>query len=454
MRKETMVLPITTDNSRRNSLEILCGLIHWRNKFRKQRKSALDSFHHSHDSSGPRLKEFVREDVYLMDNTNKRLRVNLLANGLISRLRASIPEAGMDNHAIQKIKRDSLKDFMQLDQLNKQFTSEMNRASNRLEQESMKLLHRHKQMQKQSEIQRRQLCRLESSMRSSFESCSMSPLSLAIESGASSVGLENNTFSEFAWVDKDDQSHVKMFKHKGVFQPTNKYMSPSRIESLHISPRGRQTETDSNIHEASRTTDNESPVDLIPKSRMNKKELSVSWSRQRRIYTKTNSEIVSAISGTVGDSSRADSHSNTINPENESKIKFTARRLQSLKSAKNDMFLCKSSRNTQSRCKVETIGLMWKLPHEIGTSEKTCKHKSQSPFVGQSHNLMPVTIALNKEGLSTKKQQWQVKQIQSLSTTDMYNKWIEKIELLKSNESIETGLQSLPNRRNNVSVAQ
>lgn len=411
---------------------------------KSRRRSRRESKKKKEPVLGPITKELVREDVYLMDNKNRRFNTNLLANSLTARLRKNLPEGVVENETIQKIRRDSLKDFLHLDNLERQYTSELNRESSRLDKESLQLLKRQKQMQKQSEIQRRKQDRLESSLRSRSGLSSASLFPLLTSNGYSSAEPEKETFPEFSTVDKDDQSHVKVFKLKGVYQPTNKYSS--RIEPLELSPRDKTTK-ENNLQESLKMADRDSPVDLPSKSRMSKKGLRVSWSRQSRYYPDGTSETDYIRSPSIIEAradtriSHADTRSDVNSPNREIGTKSPMKRtFNSRLSMRSDTFLFQNKQNYKGRRKIETIGLKWKIPPGV-ESNPVVEPTSPRPVTkqanhnqGLSHNLMPVTKALDKEGMSTRKKCWHVQKIQSVSTVEMYKAWLEKLEMLKTNE--------------------
>lgn len=420
--------------SRNENAEVLRSKRRSRRESRRQREIPV---------LGPRIKELVREDVYLMDNKSRKIHTNLLANSLTARLRKNLPEGVVENDVIQKIRRDSLKDFVHLEHLEKQYTNELNRESSRLDKESLQLLKRQKHMKKQSEIQRRKQDRLESSLRSRSGLSSASLLPLLTENGNSSLEQQKETYPEFASVDKDDQSHVKVFKLNGVFQPTNKYSS--RIEPLELSPRDKTTSKENNLHESLKMADSDSPVDLPTKSRMSKKGLRVSWSRQSKYYPDGTSET-DYIRSPSNAETRADTRTSQIDmrsdansPERDVGTKTpTKRTFNSRLSMRSDTFLLQNKHNYKGRRKIETIGLKWNIPpggeaHPVvePTSPRTVP---KTVTRGLSHNLMPVTTAMSKEGISTRKTCWQVQKVQSLSTIEMYKAWLEKLEMLKTNE--------------------
>lgn len=389
--------------------------------------------------------ELVSEDVYLMDNKSRRITSNLLANSLTARLRKNLPEGVIENDTIKKIRRDSLKDFVYLDNLQRQFTSEMQRENSRLDKESYQLLKRQKQLHKQSEIQRRKHDKLASSLRSRSDLSSASLPPLLFDEANQSLDQTKETFPEFAFVDKNDQSHVKVFKLKGVYQPMNKYSS--RIEPFEISSKEKEDNKTPVDDAGSRLPDTVMPIDLGPKtSRSSKKGLRVSWSRQSKYYADVPRVDTAR---TDAQASQTDNRSETASPA--SCMKGHPRRMfNSRLSMRSDTFLIQSSKTFKGRRKVETIGLQWKLPprtpsHPVPEMVPQPKLLKE-PNPGLSHNLMPVTTAMQKEGLSAKKVCWQVQKPQNLSQMESYRSWLQKLEMLKCRESVESSLHHIPDR--------
>ncbi|KAH3847965.1 uncharacterized protein LOC127873762 [Dreissena polymorpha] len=404
----------------------------------------------------------VREDVFLMDNKVRRVQTNLLANSLTARLKKNLPEGVIENEAINKIRRDSFKDFQHLDNLERQYTSELHRESNRLDKETYQLLKRHKQLQKQSEMSRRKQDKLEASLRSRSGMSSVTLFPIAGESGGGESVVHRDTFPEFASVDKDDMSHVKVFKIKGVYMPTNKYSS--RIEPLELSPRDKAAlvKENTNIQDSLRMADNGTPVDLPSKSRMSKKGLRVSWSRQSRFYPEeslANESLLDEMSRTVTQMSFADSRTTALTPDQTVKPMtkrpdgFSNRVFNSRLSVRSDTFLIQNSKHFKGRRKIDTIGLTWKIPPAMQHSpipECPSPHRhARMSISGVSHNLMPVTTAMQQQGRSTKKVCWQVQKPPPLKSLQMYQSWIEKLEQLKRHDRhYESGLPGIPNRAN------
>ncbi|KAL4238890.1 hypothetical protein ACF0H5_003597 [Mactra antiquata] len=401
---------------------------------------------------GPIEPELVQEDIYLMDNRNRRATINLLANSLTARIKKNLPDGTVDNDAIRKMRRDSLKEFAQLDNLHRQYTSEMHREASRLDKETFQILKRQKQLHKQSEMQRRSQDRLESSMRSRSGMSSASLPPLEDNSGANTAD-QRDEFPEFATVDKDDQSNVKVFKLNGIYQPTNKYKS--RIEPLDIG-REKPTVKENNLQESLKMADKSSPVDLPPKSRMTKKNLRVSWSRQSRYYPDDASEIGSVMSQARTETrmSQVDMRSSNASPDRASNVhsKAPRRNFNSRMSVRSDTFLLQKQFG-RGRQKIETIGLKWKILPGASQHPETEVPRLSVKQPEVSHNLMPVTTAMQKEGRNTKKVCWQVQKIQNLSSVEMYKAWVRKLEKLKTS-AIDDRLNASPSRSNFTVMTQ
>ena len=390
--------------------------------------------------------ELVREDVYLMDSKSKRISANLLANSLTARLRKNLPEGVMDHEHIKKIRRDSLKDFVHLDNLQRQFNSEMQRENSRLDKETYHLLKRQKQLQKHSEMQRRKHDKLSSSLRSRSDLSSASLPPLLLDECNQSVDQTKEVFPEFAKVDKDDQSHVKVFKLKGVYQPMNKYHN--RIEPFQVTSKDSVNKVEqTNGEHTARSVETMTAIDLGPRtSRTMRKGLRVSWSRQSKYYVEAPRMDTAR---TDGQTAYVDSRSENTSPD--ASIKGQPRRMfNSRLSMRSDSFLIQSSKTFKGRRKVETVGLQWKLPPKAPTHpvpEMAPQVKPiREPNQGRSRNLVPVTSALAKEGLSAKTVCWQVQKPQRLSQMENYTSWLGKLELLKCRESVESSLHQIPDR--------
>lgn len=402
--------------------------------------------------SYPRIPELVREDVYLMDNKRRKVQANLLANSLTARIRQTIPaELNVKPNTMQKIRRDSLKDLLHLDNLNKQYTSEMNWEASRLEKESFKLIRRQNQLKRQSENQQKQFERLEAMSRSRSDLSSAS-LPRLVDSSASNLlesperEVHSDVFPEFADVDKDDASHVKVFKHGGIFRPQNKYSSTIDLE---IAPKLKNS---NNLRDSLQMADNESPSDLPSKSRlsrMSKKGLRVSWSSNSQYFNNTDEYNMAdspmysqSDMRTPGLNSRADSREDNVR---------TPSTTASFKSIKSDSYLLKKS-FTKGRSKVDTVGLKWR----VEPNTRNLAHNPASPHgrVRQSsgrlsRNLNPVTTALDREGTSPEKLRWHVKEVHSKSTMEMYQAWLQKVEMLRGNhDTLPAHINALPNRAN------
>ena len=111
------------------------------------------------------VQEFVREDVYLI-NRKSKIDKNLLANSLTAKLKQNIPaDIAVNGDLMNKIRRESLKDLVQLNNLNKQINNEMQIESTRIDSQSQQLMRRQEQMKKQSEYLRKNQEKITSQIR-------------------------------------------------------------------------------------------------------------------------------------------------------------------------------------------------------------------------------------------------------------------------------------------------
>ena len=413
----TTVLPGHETESRRAG-EYLPQIVTHRDKKTKfkRRDSSSD------ESISEPLKELVEEDVFLMDSRLQRMTPNLLANSLAARLRQSIPEnVNVGQSAMNKLRRDSLKELVYLENLNRQYTNEMNWESHRLDKESYQLLKRHSQMKKHSEHQKKNQEKLESQMRARSGFSSVSLLPRLVDSGASTIEspLRQKTkenFAEYDFVDKEDNSFVKVFKFKGVFQLQNKYGSRNELP--------KSTKPGDNSQELT-AVESDSPIDLPFKSK-SRKGLSVTWS-QSQYYSNTegHSDIDSK------SPSRTDTRTETSMSREE--LGRTPVPLRPRPSIKNESVMWRKPNFSKGKSKVETIGVKWQIPAEEkqSKSERRSRQNRPPPLHGVSRNLVPVTQALDREGMSPTRLKWAVRPMRSPSTEIMYKSWVEKLEELK-----------------------
>ena len=372
--------------------------------------------------TGDPVKEFVREDVFLMENKAQRINTNLLANSLRARVRHSVPDnVNVGQAAMNKLRRESVKNFVYLDNLNKQYTGEMNWESNRLDKESNKLVKRHHNMRKHSEQQKKNQEQLESQLRTRSGFSSVSLLPRLVDSSASgtfeSPDQEKDKkpdFSDFDFVDKDDQSFVKVFKYKGIFQRQNKYGNRNDLDLLKQASAPPQEE------------DSDDPVDLPYKSK-SRKGLSVTWSSQSQYYSNDgNSDI------DLKSPSRCDTRTETLVSSMSREITDTPDTTISMRSVKSDSFMWRKPKYSKGKSNVNTIGLKWQVPAE-GKLDK--REKQPRNRILHVRNLNPVTKALDREGTSPTRMKWQVHQMRSPSAMDMYMEWIEKLDNAKRSPS-------------------
>ena len=398
--------------------ENLPPLLSNRDQIRKSKRRRSSS---SEESLRDPVKELVKEDLYLMENKVQRVNTNLLANSLAVRLRQSIPEnVNVGQTAMNKLRRDSLKDLVYLDNLNRKYTNEMNWESNRLDKESFQLIKRHNNMKKQSEHQQKNQEKLEAQMRTRSGFSSVSLLPRLVDSVASTIEPHEKIkekLSSFAFVDKEDSSFVKVFKLNGVFQPQNKY--GSRNDLYWLPPKTKKNGTGS---QDLTIIDSDSPIDLPFKSK-SRKGLSVTWSSQSQFYS---NDVVSGIDSRT--TSRTDTRADTVSTSLSREEKgATPNNLKSLRSVRSDSVMWKKPKYTKGRSKVDAIGLKW----QVSKDSKKEKLPQQLGRQSRGRNLVPVTTALDREGMSPTRMKWHVHPIQSPSAMDSYVDWIEKLDDLK-----------------------
>lgn len=403
----------------------------------KHKQKRRDSSSSDESISGDPVKEFVREDVYLMENKSQRINTNLLANSLRARLRHSVPEnVNVGQVAMNKLRRESLRNFVYLDNLHKQYTNEMNWESNRLDKESNQLVRRHHHLKKHSEQQKKNQEKLESQLRTRSGFSSVSLLPRLVDSSASTIETpvpekDKNDFSDFAFVDKEDSSFVKVFKYKGIFQRQNKYGNRNDLDLLKSKQSGA-TAQDGN-------DDSDSPVDLPYKSK-SRKGLSVTWSSQSQYYTNAGNSDLDSKSP-----SRCDTRTETLVSSLSREINNdTPDTTISMKSVKSDTFMWRKPKYSKGKSNIDTIGLKWQVPAERKLDKREKQPRNKILHV---RNLNPVTKALDREGRSPSRMKWQVHQVRSPSAMDMYLDWIEKLDNAKRSPSSMSRSPDLKPRR-------
>lgn len=396
----------------------------------------------SEDSvTGDPVKEFVREDVYLMENKAQRINTNLLANSLRARVRNNVPDnINVGQGAMNRLRRESVKNFAY--NLNKQYTGEMNWESNRLDKESNQLVKRHNHMRKHSEQQKKNQEKLESQLRTRSGFSSVSLLPRLVDSSASGTietpeqDKDKPDFSDFDFVDKEDPSFVKVFKYKGIFQRQNKYGNRNDFDLLKQSGAPNQDANDGS----------DSPVDLPYKSK-SRKGLSVTWSSQSQYYGhEGNSDI------DLKSPSRCDTRTEILVSSMSREITDTPDTTISMRSVKSDSFMWRKPKYSKGKSNIDTIGLKWKVPAE-GKLDK--REKQPRNRILHVRNLNPVTKALDREGTSPTRMKWQVHQVRSPSAMDMYLEWIEKLDNAKRSPSSMSRSPDLkPSRASRVSYVK
>lgn len=411
------------------------------------------------------VNEFVREDVFLI-NRKYKVDKNLLTNSLSSKLRKNVPkEVAVNGELMHRLRRESLKDLVHLDNLNKQYDSEMQMEANRIDSQSQQLVRRQEQMRRQSEYLRKNQDKIRAQIRgrsgntsskvSSLPTLKMSPslhLSNTSEDDPNGgrethAGRENlsrgssrdsakkrkelkSNFHMFpVEYENEDPTFVKHFKHMGLFQPHNKYPSindnnsPERsilrktygmpeYEVLTLSMK------DSDIY-------SEAGSSVTCKSEQKsqkKKGLRVTWT---------------GLDGEIDDSKTPTTYYTSQSPTDSISVK-------SFKSDSNAQPVTFTRKN-----KFDTVGIKWRMPPQ----SMRASNSANGRYRKVSHNLNPCASAMNKFGTSVTKQKWAVPTMTSnTSTYELYKNWLEKLEHLKSPND-EKVYHVQPNQTSNQSVS-
>ncbi|XP_060077667.1 uncharacterized protein LOC132557188 [Ylistrum balloti] len=403
------------------------------------------------DSNEQCVKEIVCKDVYLMDKTGGRFDKNLLANSLTAKLKQNIPgEFTTKRHVMHKLRREGLKDYVHLENLNKKYDSEMQVQTNKLDNESNLLLRRHEKMRKQSEYQRKNQEKIRSQIRnpslkqgdaassvfpqikyfSQAHAASHPPDDATVEVHPSHQ-LETAAFPSFS-VDTHDPTNVKVFKYQGIFQPQNKYSS--RRTSVRSSGSGGILKRDMNTPEYEVLTlsledGTESRASSKNRGDKKRKGLRVTWSGVEREFEKgrQNQDDLPC----HDNSSRGDDVASTTS---------------TTKSSGYGIHYRQSKRN-----KIENIGIKWKLPPGSKQSNRAVKSATATYTASsRSRNLMPVSGGLQQTGMSVTRTRWHVPSAPPLSSYDLYREWLYKLDKLKSPMEPKEFLKEVPAMDNKI----
>lgn len=406
------------------------------------------------------VQEFVREDVYLI-NRKSKLDRNLLANSLTAKLKQSIPgEVAINGGLMQKIRRESLRDLVQLNNLNKQIDSEMHMETNRIDSQSQQLVRRQEQMRRQSEYLRKNQDKIRSQIRgrsgdtsskvSSLPSLKMSPsvyLGTAMdndsrntcsrESSRNSAKKRKDLKSNFHMFpveyENEDPTFVKHFKHMGLFQPHNKY--PHLNDKQH--PEKSILRKSYGMPEYEILTLSMNEADLYSEDGS-----SVSSKQDQRSQKKKGLRVT----WTGIDRESDDKSATTFHTQSQSPTESV-----SVKSFKSDSVIQPVGLTKTEKSKVDSIGIKWKLPPQ---GMRPSSHSAGFRSRKISHNLMPCASAMNKFGTSITKQKWAVPAMTSnISTYELYKNWLEKLEILKNPNEGKLYQQHGVNQTSNESVS-
>lgn len=409
--------------------------------------------------------EFVREDVYLI-NRKSKIDKNLLANSLTAKLKQNIPaDIAVNSDLMNKIRRESLRDLVQLNNLNKQIDNEMQIESNRIDSQSQQLMRRQEQMRKQSEYLRKNQEKITSQIRgrsgntsskvSSLPSLKMSPsvylgTALDIESHDSysrassrdsgknrrERDLKSNVHMFPVEYENEDPTYVKHFKHMGLFQPHNKYHSmnekqypeKSILRKSYAMPEYEILTLSMKDYDMN-SEDGSSVSSKQDQKQQKKKGLRVTW--------------------TDVDRESDDKSANTCHTQSQSQSPTES---LSVKSFKSDSVVPSSNSSKAGKNNIESIGIKWKLPPK---GIRVTSHSANPRCRKISHNLMPCASAMNKYGTSVTKQKWAVPTMTSnTSTYDLFKNWLGKLEQLKNpNDGKAYHEQQGTNQTSNESVS-
>ncbi|XP_063429887.1 uncharacterized protein LOC134712358 isoform X1 [Mytilus trossulus] len=384
------------------------------------------------------VEEFVKEDVYLI-NRKTKVDKNLLANSLTAKLRQGIPgEVAVNGGLMNKIRRESLKDLVQLNHLNKQLSNEMQMEANRIDSQSQQLVRRQEQMKRQSEYLRKNQDKIRSQIRgrsgntsskvSSLPTLKMSSsayTSTALDDEHRRENLSRTSSRDSAKQRKDlksnfnmfpveyeneDPTYVKHFKHMGLFQPHNKYHhlnekqfpEKSILRKSYFMPEYEiltLSMKDSDLN----SEDGSSVSSKQDQKSQKKKGLRVTWTGLDR---------------------ETDDRSATTYYTSQSPTDSV-----SVKSFKSDSNAQPVSFTKPGKSKLDCVGIRWKLPPQGMRSSLSAGNRPKRV----SHNLHPCASAMNKFGTSITKQKWAVPTMTSnTSTYELYKNWLAKLELLKN----------------------
>lgn len=384
------------------------------------------------------VEEFVKEDVYLI-NRKSKVDKNLLANSLTAKLRQGIPgEVAVNGGLMNKLRRESLKDIVQLNHLNKQLNNEMQMEANRIDNQSQQLVRRQEQMKRQSEYLRKNQDKIRSQIRgrsgntsskvSSLPTLKMSPTtytstalddetrreSLSRTSSRDSAKQRKELKSNFNMFpveyENEDPTYVKHFKHMGLFQPHNKYHhlnekqcpEKSILRKSYYMPEYEiltLSMKDSDLN----SEDGSSVSSKQDQKSQKKKGLRVTWTGLDR---------------------ETDDRSATTYYTSQSPTDSV-----SVKSFKSDSNAQPVSFTKPGKSKLDCVGIRWRLPPQGMRSSHSAGNRPKRV----SHNLHPCASAMNKFGTSITKQKWAVPTMTSnTSTYELYKNWLAKLELLKN----------------------
>ena len=349
---------------------------------------------------------------------------------------------------MNKLRRENLKDYLHLANLNRKYTSEMQWEKSRLNSEGNQIMKRQELLRRHSLQSRRTQEKLNVQFENRKNNLSHSP-TLPIIKRSERIHDEtisrdrHHTYPSFP-VDKADTTFIKMFKHNGIFQPQNKYPDFRRDTNKKSDQGILKRQSTSPEYEIIRL----SPVELesaIEKSEKSEQQRERKKKGRRVTWSGVDREIDR---DTYDDGMKSEGQSPNLSRINS--VMSETSSVSSQRSTRSDSALLQQMQYRSGRSKIETIGIKWKLP----PGAKNDASRSRSAMAGNvSRNLKPCATAMNNIGTSVTRTKWGVQRPQSLDTHDMYRAWLEKLEKLKSpSESRQFLVSRSPNEVDEASV--
>lgn len=333
-----------------------------------------------------------------MDRTVGPLDKNLLTNSWSIKLRHTVPVDYLSKTKVMnKLRRESVKNFLQLTNSNRQFSSHM--QSNRLDKEGVQLVKR-RQSDSQNRITQRQKNNFNSSLRWPDQDVDI----MLPKISHTEPSLVADKVDRIGKIDKDDTTFVKVYKKGGIFKPQSLYLGKQGYPRS--PPPSRQSSQNFDLISYDCSDDK---IERNETTVRKKKGLRVTWS------SLGNNESRQGI--------RADDTCSTISGRTDD-----VSTPSTIKSSQSESFIFRKPQYRTKRSKVESIGIRWNIPQEKKMKRMTTTLPGQL-----SKNTVPMTLGLEREGTSVKKLKWQIQRSNTnLTSTDVYKAWLAKLELLKN----------------------